>query len=407
MNTVLALLGLGLKSAGVMFLFAAALGVLRFRDPLQRMHAATKAGSIGAGLVILGALAAASDVETVVIGLLAILFLLSTAPVAGHLLGRAAYVSGAPLADFVGGDALVGVLPRQMQIVTRSGGDVVAKMSKPVAFAGATKAQPLTRIRFAVISPGGAEIALRAMHIAKATGLALDGYAVVDTVTAENTADPGAARLRIRGELDKAVAAVQALAVEQRVQLRLTTLEGVAEQTIPEIRSADHLLVLPQYGYFHHGVDLETPYQSGRPDGLLRIAALHRGPVLLTAGPQPTAIAKTKITVLDDGAERLPDAVAMAMAAQLWRNPHLNVITKGSSRRIELFRQAGALAGADVQVVAIRGSGSSIPLPASGSDCEAVVISELPRPLRTSWYGQEWLDHFGPDWAGDVLLASI
>ena len=53
MTLILAMVGIVLKLAGVVFLFAAALGVLRFKDVLQRMHAATKAGTIGAGLVIL------------------------------------------------------------------------------------------------------------------------------------------------------------------------------------------------------------------------------------------------------------------------------------------------------------------------------------------------------------------
>ena len=112
MTLILAMVGIVLKLAGVVFLFAAALGVLRFKDVLQRMHAATKAGTIGAGLVILGSLANASDMETIVIGLLAIAFLLFTAPVAGHLLGRAAYTSGAPLQGLATEHALTGVLQR-------------------------------------------------------------------------------------------------------------------------------------------------------------------------------------------------------------------------------------------------------------------------------------------------------
>ena len=112
MTVAIAILGIALKLVGVVFLFAAALGVLRFKDALQRMHAATKAGTIGAGLVILGALTQARDFETVAIGILAILFMLFTAPVASHLLGRAAYMSGARLEGFSSKEALVGVLRR-------------------------------------------------------------------------------------------------------------------------------------------------------------------------------------------------------------------------------------------------------------------------------------------------------
>lgn len=107
-----ALLSAALFLAGLVFLFAAALGVLRFADPLQRMHAATKAGTVGAGFTILGAVVTLGTGEAVLIGGATVLFLLLTVPVAGHLLGRAAYVSGAELDLAPDRDALRGELPR-------------------------------------------------------------------------------------------------------------------------------------------------------------------------------------------------------------------------------------------------------------------------------------------------------
>ncbi|WP_430511326.1 monovalent cation/H(+) antiporter subunit G [Pannonibacter phragmitetus] len=111
---MLMLLSVLLKLAGVGFLCIAALGVMKLPDPFQRMHAATKAGTLGAGLVLLGSIIAHGEMDAVVLGLFTLLFLLLTVPVAGHLLGRAAYVSGARLA-LAGGDALDGVLRRAPQ----------------------------------------------------------------------------------------------------------------------------------------------------------------------------------------------------------------------------------------------------------------------------------------------------
>ena len=48
METALLLAALLFKLVGVVFIFGAALGLIRFRDPFQRMHAATKAGTVGA-----------------------------------------------------------------------------------------------------------------------------------------------------------------------------------------------------------------------------------------------------------------------------------------------------------------------------------------------------------------------
>jgi multicomponent Na+:H+ antiporter subunit G len=109
MITVLALL---LKLAGLIFLIAAAVGVVRFNDPLQRMHASTKAGTVGAGCVLLGVFFEMRTSDAALMCAATIAFLLLTIPIAGHLLGRAAYVSGARLEGLEGEDALKGVLER-------------------------------------------------------------------------------------------------------------------------------------------------------------------------------------------------------------------------------------------------------------------------------------------------------
>lgn len=110
MSVLLELLALLLLLAGVVFLTAAVVGLLRFRDPLQRMHASTKAGTLGAMLTVLGAVLVLQDGTSVLVGLLTIVCLLLTVPVAGHVLGRAIYASGA---WFEGEDALQGILERQ------------------------------------------------------------------------------------------------------------------------------------------------------------------------------------------------------------------------------------------------------------------------------------------------------
>jgi multicomponent Na+:H+ antiporter subunit G len=79
---------------GALFALVAAVGALRLPDLLIRMHASTKAGTMGAGLILLGV--ALYDMETGVTlrAMAAICFLLLTAPVSAHLIGRAAYRSG-------------------------------------------------------------------------------------------------------------------------------------------------------------------------------------------------------------------------------------------------------------------------------------------------------------------------
>ncbi|WP_067653941.1 monovalent cation/H(+) antiporter subunit G [Nocardia harenae] len=69
----------------------AAIALVRFRDTLARMHAATKPQVVGLVLVLLGAaIQVRGDVNAWMLVLM-MLFVLLTAPVIAHLIGRTAY----------------------------------------------------------------------------------------------------------------------------------------------------------------------------------------------------------------------------------------------------------------------------------------------------------------------------
>lgn len=73
----------------VLALFAG-IGIIRLPDVFIRMHAATKVGTLGSGLIIAGAAVHFGDLGTVVRCILIVLFLLLTAPIGAHMIGRAA-----------------------------------------------------------------------------------------------------------------------------------------------------------------------------------------------------------------------------------------------------------------------------------------------------------------------------
>jgi len=81
---------------GAFFVFVAAVGIIRMPDVYVRMHAATKTGTLGSGLMLVGVALQSGEADVVTRALAAVLFLIATAPVAAHLLGRAAYISGVP-----------------------------------------------------------------------------------------------------------------------------------------------------------------------------------------------------------------------------------------------------------------------------------------------------------------------
>lgn len=88
-----------LMLAGTFFMLVAAIGLLRLPDLYTRMHAVTKAGTLGIGLVLVSAAVAFGDLSVAARALVALLFVLLTAPVAAHMIGRAGYVGGVSLWD--------------------------------------------------------------------------------------------------------------------------------------------------------------------------------------------------------------------------------------------------------------------------------------------------------------------
>jgi multicomponent Na+:H+ antiporter subunit G len=83
--------------SGSIFMFLAALGVVRLPDLLTRMHATTKAATLGATLIMLALALHFAQVAVVARAFGVILFIMMTAPVAAHVIGRAGYFVGSKL----------------------------------------------------------------------------------------------------------------------------------------------------------------------------------------------------------------------------------------------------------------------------------------------------------------------
>lgn len=79
---------------GGFFAFVAGLGTLRLPDVFTRMHASTKAGTLGSSFILIGAAVHFGVLSVTAKAILAILFILLTAPIAGHMIGRAAQRTG-------------------------------------------------------------------------------------------------------------------------------------------------------------------------------------------------------------------------------------------------------------------------------------------------------------------------
>lgn len=79
---------------GAVFGLLAAIGIVRLPDLYTRLHAASKAGVVGAGLILIAVAMISTDGAVILRAILGIIFLLLSTPIAAHLLARAAYKAG-------------------------------------------------------------------------------------------------------------------------------------------------------------------------------------------------------------------------------------------------------------------------------------------------------------------------
>ena len=123
MDAVLEWIGMALAVGGTFFVFVAGLGVMRLPDLPMRMHASTKAGTLGVAFI-----AASLTFFFPGLGILArsmalIVFLLLTAPVAAHMIGRAAYYGGPQIGVHLWKDTVIDQLPTHQVLSSDAASD--------------------------------------------------------------------------------------------------------------------------------------------------------------------------------------------------------------------------------------------------------------------------------------------
>jgi multicomponent Na+:H+ antiporter subunit G len=82
---------------GALFMLLAGIGIVRMPDLFLRMSATTKAATLGVSSLLLAMAVYFGELGITSRAVATIVFLLLTAPVAAHMIGRAAYLGGIPL----------------------------------------------------------------------------------------------------------------------------------------------------------------------------------------------------------------------------------------------------------------------------------------------------------------------
>ncbi|WP_437922260.1 monovalent cation/H(+) antiporter subunit G [Sphingobacterium sp. LRF_L2] len=86
-----------LSTIGALSILFASIGILRMPDFYLRLSVTVKASTLGVGLLLICAAIMFPDVSVTTKAIAIIFFLLITAPIAAHMIGRASYFTGTPL----------------------------------------------------------------------------------------------------------------------------------------------------------------------------------------------------------------------------------------------------------------------------------------------------------------------
>lgn len=114
MTAIINILIIFIISTGVLFTIVTAIGILRLPDVYTRAHAASKSATFGVLSILLGTFLYIWLIEGYfsIKLILGITFLFITSPIGGHLMARAAYMSGVKPTELTVGDELKEVVEK-------------------------------------------------------------------------------------------------------------------------------------------------------------------------------------------------------------------------------------------------------------------------------------------------------
>jgi len=253
---------------GALLAAIAALGVLRLPDFFMRMHAATKAGVAGCGVLLVGVGFVDGSASTWAKVVLAVAFLLLTTPVAAHVLGRAGYIGGTPLWRGTASDALAGVLGRGRFGRTTTTLESADSPRDRRAGGGMRTGEPDWR-RVVVALATGPNLARaidRSIALARLHSAELCGLAIVDTQRLSNVGPvPIGAGWHAQQMRERRIALARAAAADaierfgnaaaaSGLRWSVQMEEGRPRHWLRSLAAPDVVLVAPEGSWFDHGV---------------------------------------------------------------------------------------------------------------------------------------------------------
>jgi len=400
MSTTLDLLAAILMLIGAGFVLVAAIGVARLPDIFVRMHAATKAGVLGVGLLLIGTAVSFGDTGVWTRVIPALVFLVVTTPIAAHALARAAYASGAPLWRGTIVDHLSAAGDRGVAAFGRVGHPV------PTETVPASEDDPMTILPFDEKKRVGRQVAAtetricrilvglvpdeegraavhHAIALARETDAELVGMSIVD-VPAIRRVGPVPAdgigyarqlpdhRLHLaRDQAAAAVTAFEAEAAKARVRYAVRHEEGERRRLMAGLARGVDLVVMPASG------GEATASATDRLDELLDAGVR---PILTAAGPRREI---RHVLFACDGGLRSRETLRWFAQTRLWPEATVHVAGVGheTPETVAALEECVAYLRAhgytvESSVVLSDGGVTADPLSGLGFVCDAVVIGD-------------------------------
>lgn len=109
-----------MSTIGATAILVAAIGINRMPDFFLRLSVTVKAATLGAGLLLFSAAIYFPQVSVTTKAFAIMFFLILTAPVSAHMIGRAAYFIGTPMWDKSVRDDLKGKYDHQARVLKSS-----------------------------------------------------------------------------------------------------------------------------------------------------------------------------------------------------------------------------------------------------------------------------------------------
>lgn len=112
-----------ISTVGVLSILFASIGIMRMPDFYLRLSVTVKASTLGVGLLLICAAIMFPDMSVTTKAVAIIFFLIITAPIGAHMIGRAAYFTGTPLWKGTIIDELAGKYNKETHELESDGND--------------------------------------------------------------------------------------------------------------------------------------------------------------------------------------------------------------------------------------------------------------------------------------------